>query len=253
MARTFPADAERSLPVIVLHGWGASIDAVGSILGGLGAELQTVAVDLPGFGGSPPPSGGWSVDRYAKLVVELADHLGIERFHVFGHSFGARIALKLAAAHPNRVDRVLLTGAAGIKPRRRPAYYAKVAAAKLGRVVAAVGGRQGKRLQERIRAKAASSDWLDADPAMRETFRAVIAEELTPLLNGITSPVLLIWGENDHDTPLWMGERMERLIPDAGLVVLPGCGHYAYAEKPAEFNRIALHFFGGDARAETRT
>lgn len=229
-------------PVIVLHGWGASSEAVGSIVSGLAGSLTVVAVDLPGFGRSGPPPEAWDVSRYAAFVVAACDSWGYRRFSILGHSFGARIGIVLAHSRPERISRLLLTGAAGIRPKRPPAYYAKVGGAKVGRVAAAVGGPPGRRLQARIRRNVASADWLAASEQMRGTFRKVIAEDLTPRLPDLAAPTLLVWGANDEDTPVWMGERMEQLIPDAALIVLPGAGHYAYADRAAHFNRIALHF-----------
>jgi pimeloyl-ACP methyl ester carboxylesterase len=232
--------AAGAAPVLVLHGWGASIDAVGSVVDGL-AGFEVLAIDLPGFGESAEPPEAWDVGAYARFVLEACDELGLERFSLVGHSFGARIGIVLAATHPDRIARMVLTGAAGLKPRRKPSYYAKVGVAKAGRVVGAVGGAAGRRVQDRMRRRVASSDWLEASEAMRGTFRRVIAEDLSPRLPHIRASTLLVWGERDEDTPLWMARRMEEAIPDAGLVVLDG-GHYAYAERAAEFNRIAAHF-----------
>jgi pimeloyl-ACP methyl ester carboxylesterase len=233
-----PSDAP---PVVVLHGWGASIDAVGSIVDGLGGQLEVVAVDLPGFGSSSEPPAPWDVAAYARFALALADELGLERFSLVGHSFGARIGIVLGATAPERLARMVLTGAAGIKPKRKPSYYAKVGVAKAGRAVGAVGGAPGRRLQDRMRSKVASRDWLEASESMRGTFRLVIGEDLSPYLPRIAVSTLLVWGTKDDDTPLWMGRRMEAEIPDAALIELDG-GHYAYAERAAEFNRIAAHF-----------
>jgi pimeloyl-ACP methyl ester carboxylesterase len=233
-----PSDAP---PVLVLHGWGASLGAVGSIVEGLADRLEVAAIELPGFGESAEPPEAWDVAAYASFVLAASDELQLERFSLVGHSFGARVGIVLAATQPDRIARMVLTGAAGIKPRRKPSYYAKVAVAKAGRVVGAVGGAPGRRLQDRMRRRVASSDWLEASEAMRGTFRRVIAEDLSRHLPRIRASTLLVWGERDEDTPLWMGRRMEEAIPDAGLVVLDG-GHYAYAERAAEFNRIAAHF-----------
>jgi len=236
-----PAVAASAPPVVVLHGWGASIDAIASVTAGLAVELEVVAVDLPGFGQSEPPPVAWNVARYARFVLALCDQLGIERFSLMGHSFGARIAIVVAASEADRISRVLLCGAAGIKPRRRPAYYARVSVAKVGRLVGVVGGASGRRLQQRLRQRVASQDWLDASDSMRGTFRLAVNEDLSPRLRRIDAPTLLVWGSQDAETPLWMGERMDSLLPDSGLVVLPG-GHYVYAERSVEFNRIATHF-----------
>lgn len=244
VARTRPPGIDDPRVVVVLHGWGASIDAVGSILAGLRDKVELVALDFPGFGESDMVPAAWTVSDYARLVTRLADQLGIDRFAIVAHSFGVRVSLVLATeeASRGRIERMVFTGGAGIKPKRKPSYYAKVGMAKLGRVIGAVGGPPGKRIQQRIRARAASADWLAAPDALRGTLRNVLAEDLAPRLPRVSAPTLLIWGPDDADTPLWMGERMEREIPGAGLVVLSGGGHYAYAERAGEFNVIAAHF-----------
>lgn len=238
--------AAARLPVVVLHGWGASLEAVAPIVEGLKPAFDVLALDLPGFGASDAPSRTWSVDDYASHVLTVCKQHGVERFSIVGHSFGARLAIAIASSDPAVVGRMVLTGAAGIKPRRKPSYYGKVAVAKTGRVVGAVGGAPGKNLQDRMRRRVASRDWLDVSEAMRETLRSVIGEDLTRRLANIHASTLLIWGDQDKETPLWMGRRMEREVPDAGLVVLSG-GHYVYAERPAEFIHISQHFLA-DAR-----
>jgi pimeloyl-ACP methyl ester carboxylesterase len=229
-------------PIVVLHGWGAHIEAVGPILAALDGASDVLAVDLPGFGESDPPPEPWDAGDYARFVGEFLDHLGIARSHFVGHSHGGRVSIVLATECPERVDRLLLVDAAGIRPKRTWRYRRRVAVAKLGRAAAAVGGSPGRRLQERMRARVASRDYLDASEEMRATFRAVIAEDLTDRLPRIGAPTLLVWGERDEDTPLWMAHRMEQLIPDAGLVVLEGAGHYSYVDAPGQFGAVARRF-----------
>ncbi|MCL4252654.1 MAG: alpha/beta hydrolase, partial [Anaerolineae bacterium] len=66
----------------------------------------------------------------------------------------------------------------------------------------------------------------------RETFLRVVNQDLSDYAKRIQAPTLLIWGENDQDTPLWQAKQLENLIPDAGLVVYPRAGHYSYLEHP---------------------
>lgn len=244
VAHTRPTGIDDPPVVVVLHGWGASIDAVGSILAGLRDKAEVVAIDLPGHGESDMVPAAWGNADFAAFVVKVADALGLTRFALVAHSRGAAVSIVLASdpATSGRIERMVLTGAAGIKPRRKPAYYAKVASAKLGRLVGAVGGPPGKRLQQRIRARAASADWLAAPEALRGTLRTVLADDVSPLLPRVAVPTLLIWGPDDDATPVWMGEKMEREIPGAALIVLRGGGHFAYAELAGEFNVIAAHF-----------
>jgi pimeloyl-ACP methyl ester carboxylesterase len=100
-----------------------------------------------------------------------------------------------------------------------------------------------------MRARVASRDYLEASETMRGTFRAVIATDLTERLPRIRASTLLLWGGQDEDTPLWMAKRMEELIPDAGLVVLEGAGHYSYADAPGQFGAVARQFLVDQPRA----
>lgn len=244
LVHTRPAGVDDPPKVLVLHGWRASIDAVGSILAGLRDTVELVAFDLPGMGESEMVPAAWGNRDYAAFTIKVADAVGFDSFACVGHSRGGAISIVLASdpATRDRVERMVLTGAAGIKPRRPLSYYAKVGSAKAGRVIGAVGGRPGKALQQRIRGRAASADWLAAPEALRGTLRTVLAEDVTPLLPQVDAPTLLIWGPDDDSAPLWMGEQMEREIPGAALIVLRRGGHFAYAELAGEFNVIAAHF-----------
>lgn len=240
--RKAPGAAPGDLPIVVLHGWGAHIEAVAPILAALDGAPDLIALDLPGFGESEPPPEAWDVDAYANFMVAFLDQLDVPRAHLVGHSHGGRVSIALAAGQPGRVGRLLLVDSAGLRPKRGWRYRRRVAVAKLGRAVAKVGGGPGRRLQERLRARVASRDYLEASEAMRGTFRAVIAADLSDRLARIGAPTLLVWGDGDEDTPLWMAHRMEELIPDAGLVVLEGAGHYSYADAPGQFGAVARRF-----------
>jgi pimeloyl-ACP methyl ester carboxylesterase len=240
-----PAD----LPIVVLHGWGAHIEAVAPILAALDGASELIALDLPGFGESEPPDQAWDVDSYARFMIHFLDELGVDRAHLVGHSHGGRVSIALAADEPERVGRLLLIDSAGLRPKRGWKYRRRVAVAKLGRLIAKVGGGPGRRLQERMRARVASRDYLEASEAMRGTFRAVVSADLADRLPRIGASTLLVWGDRDEDTPLWMAHRMEKLIPDAGLVVLEGAGHYSYADAPGQFRAVARRFLLEQPRA----
>ena len=246
--RKAPEPVPGDLPILVLHGWGAHLEAVRPILAAFDGASDLIALDLPGFGESEPPPEAWDVDSYARFIIHFLDEMAVDRAHLVGHSHGGRISIALAADERERVGRLLLVDAAGIPPKRGWRYRRRVAVAKLGRVVGALGS-PGRRLQERMRARVASRDYLEASEAMRGTFRAVIAADLRDRMPRIEAPTLLVWGDADDETPLWMGQEMERLIPDAGLVVLEGAGHYSYADSSRQFATVARRFLVEQPRA----
>lgn len=230
-------------PVLVLHGWGASIEAVAPIVGALASTCTVYAPDLPGFGHTAPPPQPWGVAEYAQWTRSLIAALGLERTSIVGHSHGGRTAIHLAAHHPELVDKLVLVDAAGIRPRRTFRWYRRVAMAKVAKHVLNRLGPPGRSLGRTLVGRSASADYAAADAAvMRPTLVRLVNADLTSLLPEIKASTLLIWGELDADTPVSDGQTMERLIPDAGLVVFEGAGHFSYADQPRRFARVVGHF-----------
>lgn len=225
------------LPVVVLHGWGASSAAVASIQACLQGEYRTIAPDLPGFGLSDPPPVAWGHVEYAATIRQLLRQLGIERAAFIGHSRGGAISILLAATVPELVDRLVLVDSAGLRARHGRAYRARVLAFKAPRRAARVLPAAGRWLERRF----GSEDYRQAGP-MRGTLVRLVNDDLRAFLPRIQVPTLLIWGEHDDATPLANAQVMERLIPDAGLVIFSGAGHFAYADDPGRFCRVVGHF-----------
>jgi pimeloyl-ACP methyl ester carboxylesterase len=235
--------------VLVLHGWGASIEAVQSIITALGDVCTVHAVDLPGFGQTGPPPCAWGVEEYSDWTRALLAVLGVARPSIVGHSHGGRVAIHLAVRHPELVDRLLLVDTAGIRPRRTATWYRKVAVAKLAKHVLNRLGSPGRAIGQRLVGRSASSDYAASDGVMRPTLVRMVNTDLTALLPDVRASTLLVWGDQDAETPLSDGETMERLIPDAGLVVFEGAGHFSYADQPQRFARVARHFLADRAVA----
>ncbi len=228
-------------PVLVLHGWGASIEAVHPIVTGLASVATVHALDLPGFGQSEPPPRPWGVEDYQAFVAAFMDALAIEAPTIVAHSNGGRIAIRMAATEPTRASKLVLVDSAGIRPRRTLRWYRRVGMAKIGKYAARFLGSPGERLRARLVGRAASADYLAAGE-MRPTLVKLVNADLRPFMPAIGVPTLLVWGSKDSDTPVAAAQEMERLIPDAGLVVLEGAGHFSYLDQPARFARIVSHF-----------
>jgi pimeloyl-ACP methyl ester carboxylesterase len=233
--------------VLVLHGWGASIEAVYPIVTGLSPLATVYALDLPGFGESDPPPQAWGVEDYQAFVAAFMDALSIEAPTIVGHSNGGRIAIRMAATEPARASKLVLVDAAGIRPRRTLSWYRRVGMAKVGKYAARFLGSPGDRLRTRLVGKAASADYLAAGE-MRPTLVKLVNADLRPFLPAIGVPTLLVWGSQDSDTPIAHAHEMQRLIADAGLVTLEGAGHFSYLDQPARFARIVSHFIAAEDR-----
>lgn len=230
-------------PVIAMHGWGCKASTIALLAAAAtGPDTTVYNLDLPGFGDSDEPPASWGIMDYTRFVEAFADRMGIERPVLIGHSFGGRIAIAYAAERPT--SKLILVDAAGIKPRRSLKYYLKIYSFKAAKhILPLVAGKtRGARIIDRMRGKAGSSDYAAASPVMRAIMSRVVNEDLTHKLSSIPSPTLLIWGEEDTATPLSDAKKMERLIPDAGLVSYPGCGHYSFLERPAQTRAVIENF-----------
>lgn len=239
--------------VLLLHGWGCSTELFANVTRDLAQHMRVTVLDFAGHGRSGRPPVPWGAEDYAQMVAEVIEGLSIGGCDIIGHSHGGRTAIVLAATRPELVGRLVLAGAAGLHAEPTAAQKKRSAAYKRLRTVADVlsklriFGNLPERMRERLRKKYGSPDYNALDAEMRQTFVKVVNYDVAPLLPKISASTLLIWGDADTETPLWMGKRMEKDIPDAGLVVLGGT-HYVYLERIGDFTRIVKHFFvGGDA------
>lgn len=230
-------------PLILMHGWGCNRTTVRSIAAWAAVTHKVYNIDFPGFGLSPEPAEVWGVEKYTALIEKFIRRELRDPPVLVGHSFGGRVAILLASRYKH-VDSVILVDAAGIKPRRGIKYYYKVYTFKAGKFLmrALLGKRRAERRIEAMRAARGSSDYAQSTPMMRAILSKVVNEDLTARLPEIAVPTLLIWGENDTATPIADARKMERMIPDAGLVSFPGCGHYSFLDNPSQFHAVLNSF-----------
>lgn len=235
--------------VLFLHGWGSEFSVFRPFLDSLAGRYRAVALDMPGFGESEEPPSAWDVDGYADFVLQFLERKEIRRAIVIGHSFGGRVAIKLAARAGGRdagleIPKMILVDAAGIRPKRSlPAQARQLVYKAVQNVLSAA---PVKRLfpgaPERWRRARASADYCNATPLMRDVLVKTVNEDLTPILPRIACPTLLVWGANDAATPIADAKIMEARIPGAGLVALPGAGHYSFLDQPYAFGRVLDSF-----------
>ena len=234
--------------VVLLHGWGCDRELMRPVADALCSGRKVLLTDFPGHGKSGRPPEPWGVPEYAACLKSLLEKLDFIPCDVVAHSFGCRVAAWLAAENPGMFGRMVFTGAAGIRPqqteesRLRSERYRKLKnrAENLKKIPLMKAA--AEKLEERLRLKYGSRDYNALDEEMRKTFVKVINLDLTELYPRIQASTLLIWGDADTETPLWMGKEMEKLIPDAGLVILEGGSHFAYLEQIGRFNTIVSHF-----------
>lgn len=219
--------------VLALHGWGRSSEDFAATLRGLDA----VALDLPGFGATPAPPEAWGSAEYAGAVAAALDDLDVPVV-VVGHSFGGRVAVHLAAARPESVAGLVLTGA---PVARRPGATAgrPSLAYRAGRALHRRGLLPEARM-DALRRRYGSRDYLAATGVMRAVHVRLVNETYEAQLAAITCPVELVWGDDDADVPVAVAEAARSRLAQATLTVVPGAGHLTPLTAPDAL-RDAVH------------
>lgn len=228
--------------VLLLHGWGCNHTTVKSISDAISDRYRVYSLDLPGFGESPEPKEIWGSREYVAMIESFVKALRIENPIFIGHSFGGKLSLIYGSQ--NRVSKIVLVGSAGVKPRRSLKYYLKVYSYKATKKLMPLllGKKEAERRLSAHRTRVGSADYNAASDVMRGILVKVVNEDFRDLMPKITAPTLLMWGENDTATPMRDAKIMESLIPDCGLVVFRGCGHYSFLDDPYSFGAVLNKF-----------
>lgn len=210
----------RDFPVVLVHGMTASTDWWRPTIAALESHHDVRIVELRGL----------PVREAAQRLAEWLDTEGLRGAALVGHSMGGAVVVETAADAPESVGRLALIAPAGIFPSRsRRSYtlplarstliHARSQLPRMVRDTIRVGPRRLWHL---------SSDLLDGD--------------LTPALQAVQAPALVVWGANDRLLPVSLGEQFRNLIPDCRLVVLPKCGHIPMLECPDALHEHLLGF-----------
>lgn len=237
-------------PVVLLHGWGCSNETMKPVAEHLESRFHVYNLDLPGHGESDEPREPWSTVEYKEMLKSFFAGLGIEKPILIAHSFGGRLSIRLGAE--GVPHKMILTGCAGLKPKRGIDYYAKVYSYKAAKKMLSLPGLRKKKdeILADMRGKKGSDDYKQASEAMRGTFVRVVNEDLKDLLPQVSASTLLYWGENDTATPPEDGKTMERLMQDAGLVMMKNSTHYAYLENLGNFLAVVDSFLKPESGKE---
>ena len=229
--------------VVILQGWGTDLGVYDSVAGAIdGSRYRVIQFDFPGFGGSDEPKEPWDVDGFADFFCRFMEVMQVKQATLIGHSYGGRVIIKLAAREsiPFEITNIILIDSAGVLPVRTTAQKWKIRKYKILKkflnlkLIYAMF----PEVIDDWRSRQGSADYRNATPMMRQCMVKAVNEDLTELLPKIRQEVLLIWGDQDTATPIRDAHIMEEKIPNCGLAVIPGTGHFSFLEKPAQFRGI---------------
>lgn len=215
--------------LVFLHGWGKKKEDYAELVSRLAKQYSVYALDLPGFG-TEPMRKAMDLADYASWLAEYLRKKKIDEAIFVGHSFGGRVAIKLAVSRPGLVSTLVLIDSGGIERKSL-----RVKAVKWLTAVTP------SRVRELLRPMVGSKDYLESIGLVRETMKKIVAENLEFELPSIKIPTLIVWGRDDHTTPLWQGELMHRGIAGSKLEVIPGDHGIPY-RKAEEVAGIVLEY-----------
>lgn len=224
---------EKGKDILLLHGWGQNIEMMKPVGDNFQDRFRISILDLPGFGESEEPKKPWTLEDYKKMLEEFIKKTKIKKPIIIGHSFGGRLAIKYSAN--NSIDKLVLFGSPCIRKEEKLSLSI--------RILKGLKKLPGlNEFGEYMKKYIGSRDYKAASPIMRETLVQIINEDLSKCAKEIEEPTLLIWGENDTEAPLEDAKDLEKIMPDAALITLPGT-HYAYLENLGQVVNILNNFF----------
>ena len=222
--------------VLLLHGWGGNLNSFRGLEEFLiENNYSVINLDFPGFGASDLPLENFKLDDYVKIVIEMLEFLNIKKIHIVSHSFGGRVAIKLASS-TNFVDRLVLIDSAGIKPKFSFKRFFKQKKYKF------LKWTNKKGITKKDLSNYGSDDYKALPQQMKPVFCNVVNEDLTPILSKIDADTLIIWGKKDDVTPYYMAKKLNKKIKNSGLVTFENAGHFSYLTNHSKFLLIIKSF-----------
>jgi len=230
--------------LLIIPGWEGTRETWKNFIALAQNEFETVCLNLPGFGDEPCPEIPWGVEDYANFVKNKIVSLGIEKPYILGHSFGGQVAVFLVANYPDIAGKLVLSGAAVLRPeaslKRRLFFFI----AQIGKILfkLPVIGKFDTRAKKILYYFSGSGDYAKTSGIKREIFKKVIRQDLTHLLPKIKVPTLVVWGTQDAYVSLESGKRIAKLIPNAKLEIISGGKHGLHIQQPENLLRIVKNF-----------
>lgn len=234
-------------PMLILHGWGSKSDrwqAVGEILAQ--KNMMAIIPDLPGFGQSQEPGTVWNLNNYVEWVAEFSEKIPelSHGFYLLGHSFGGALSAKFSIKYNQRVEKLFLVGAAAIRKKT----IKKQVVGRMSKVAKIFSFLPFYGFAKKVFYKfvVGGNDYLRVQGAMKETFLAAIADDLSQFVSSIKVPTVIIWGEKDDTTLVEDAYFINKKISGSKLIIIPGQNHALEIKVPEILAQKILENIDGE-------
>ncbi|MFW6042234.1 MAG: alpha/beta fold hydrolase [Chloroflexota bacterium] len=255
----YEAGANRSRPVLLLHGMSASGDSFRELMAALASDFWLIAPDIPGFGYSENTSP-YTVPHLVEWLAAFTAQLQVQPVHILGHSFGGALGLSFALAYPNDVQSLILLAPSVLRPGKYPDWLRHLSKSTLAERALQIGVLASRlMLQRQMRAafyepgrfedelwKRRARDY-ELARASAAVLRASALHDIRTDLNRIQQRSCIIWGQNDPVLDPDDARRLSDLMPASRttLHLLPQCGHVPQIEQPDRVMHIVRSFLNG--------
>lgn len=223
--------------VLFLHGWGGSTNSFLSVAKRLSVKHKVMLVDFYGFGKSKFPNTPLDTYEYATQLYIFLKKKGVKELSIVAHSFGGRVAMILASAFDIKINELVLVDSAGILPKRNVRYKINVLRYKLYKKLANL-----KIVSAKSLSKFGSEEYKQLDSNQKISYVKIVNQGLEYLLKNIKSRVLIVWGELDKTTPLYMARKINSGISGSKLIIYNNAGHFSYLENYSNFCNLLFTF-----------
>jgi pimeloyl-ACP methyl ester carboxylesterase len=237
--RRYGQPARRTL--LVLHGWGDSIQGWQEFASALSQDYEVVCVDLPGFGQTERPDKPWGLDDYAGFVAAFLKKADLTPYAIIGHSNGGAIAVRGLARGWLQADKLVLLSSAGVRSEYKGRKKAVRMVAKAGKALATP---LPEALKKRLRRKlytTVGSDMLVVEN-LQETFKRVVNDDIQADARQLSLPTLLVYGEEDVSTPPAFGRLLHECISGSTLEIIGAAEHFVHRDQPARVEGLVKGF-----------
>jgi pimeloyl-ACP methyl ester carboxylesterase len=227
--------------VIMLHGWGDNL-SLKNLQTALSKKFHVVRPDLPGFGASQAPPAAWGLSDYALFISHFLQKINCSQpLAMIGHSNGGAIILRGVGENLLSADKLVLLASSGIRSQDRTKKSVLKFIAKTGKTLTFP---LPHKLKQQLRGRfytQIQSDMLAVE-GMQATFKKIVSDDVQNDAQKISTPTLLIYGENDDQTPIEFGEQFHQLIDNSSLEVLTNAGHFVHIDQPIKTEKAVEDF-----------
>jgi len=221
-----------SKTVVLLHGWADSIATFDDLRAELANTYKVISLDLPGSGGSDAPPVAWNLDDYSQFIAAFLEKVKAgEIYALIGHSHGGAIAVCGLANALLASKKLVLLASSGVRDVQTTRKKVLKVVAKTGKVLTKPLPKAMRAKMRRTLYKKVGSDMLVAEH-MQETFKKVVSQDIQTDAASLQMPTLLLYGENDTETPPAYGNLLSSRIEGSDLKVITKAGHFVHHDQP---------------------